>query len=109
MRQNFVDLRRLVGITACADRRSGVVRGAPYRVQVELCHRQHCRRRTARPLRIRIAEKLSQSLRNDLPGKAVAVLEPPALALLTTGGELGPVLVDLFLGVATDLERDRLG
>src|SRR5437867_5973603 len=45
---------------------------------------------------------------DDLPGEAVFVLEPAARPLLSTFGKLLPEIVDLFLGVAVQHERDRL-
>jgi hypothetical protein len=48
-----------------------------------------------------------QSSGYDLPGKAKLILDPAALALFPSGGEFGPIFVDLLLRVATDDERDR--
>jgi hypothetical protein len=44
----------------------------------------------------------------DLPGKPVTVLQPAAVVLLAAGDELVPHPVDLLLGLAVDVERDRL-
>ena len=53
-------------------------------------------------------EQLVQPRRDDLPREAEPVLEPAARALLAALRELAPVLVDLVLRLAADLERDRL-
>jgi hypothetical protein len=44
----------------------------------------------------------------DLPGKPVTVLQPAAVVLLAAGDELVPHPVDLLLGLAVDVERDRV-
>ena len=46
--------------------------------------------------------------RDDLPGDAVAILEPAARAFLATLAQLAPVVVDLGLVGTVDLQRDRL-
>ena len=50
----------------------------------------------------------SQPAGHDLPGQAELVLQPAALAVLAAVAELVPVVVDLVLVGAADLERDRL-
>ena len=45
--------------------------------------------------------------RNDLPGHAVAILQPAALLGFGHGRQCVPVAIDLVLAVATDHERDR--
>ena len=47
-------------------------------------------------------------LGHDLPGEAVAVLQPAALALLAALGQRVPVVVDLVLVGAVDQQRDGL-
>jgi len=48
--------------------------------------------------------------RNDLPGDAVFVFQPAALlrVLVPAFGKLAPIVIDLFLGLAIDLKRNRL-
>ena len=45
-----------------------------------------------------------------MPGESVLVFQPAALLRLrvATGSELLPVVVDLLLGLAVNLDRDRL-
>ena len=61
-----------------------------------------------RLLRVRIAQQLGQSGRDDLPRDAEPVLQPAARTFFAALGELAPVRVDLFLVLAAHLERDRL-
>src|SRR5207245_11471039 len=53
-----------------------------------------------------VGQQLCHADRDDLPRQAVAVLEPPARALLATLGELAPVVVDLVLVGAVDQQGD---
>ena len=53
-------------------------------------------------------EQLGQGGRHDLPGEAVLVLQPAALRELAAFAQLLPVVVDLVLRFAGDLERYRL-
>ena len=54
--------------------------------------------------------QLEERVRDDLPGQAVLVLEPAALACaVRRPGELVPVVVDLLLVLAADVEGDGLG
>src|SRR5688572_13025070 len=66
---------------------------------VELLHFQHGLHRTLCPRRFLILEQLVHHAGDDLPGKAVAVLQPAAhLGLrIAAGAKLLPVVVDLFL------------
>ena len=74
---------------------------------VELLHAKH---RALRLRRFVILQHLGQSLRHDLPGEAISVLQPPALLCLRIAAlrQLLPVVVDLVLRVAEHLQRDRL-
>ena len=57
--------------------------------------------------RVGVVEEGLPALRHDLPREAELVLQPPALALLAAvGGEGVPVVVDLGLVGAADLEGD---
>src|SRR3954447_17989250 len=92
-------------------RRSGgnAVRRALQRRHVELAHAEHRLHGPASSLRVRIGEELVQPGRRDLPREAVAVLAPAARTLLASVGELLPVVVDLLLAGAVDLQGDGLG
>src|SRR4051812_25931697 len=48
----------------------------------------------------RIAHQTADCCRNNLPRQPELVLQPAALALFTAGGELVPVMIDLFLILA---------
>jgi hypothetical protein len=61
---------------------------------VDLLHVQHGAHRPLRCLRIRIIEELNQPRRDDLPGHAVLVFQPAALALFAALGQPGPELID---------------
>src|SRR5437773_6807282 len=74
-------------------------------LDVELLHLHHRLHDALRYCGIGIAEELRQRGRNDLPRQAELVLEPAAHLLLSAGGELLPLLVDLFLGLAIHDER----
>src|SRR5260370_15022633 len=59
--------------------------------------------------RLVAADALLHAGGSDLPGQAVAVLEPAALALFpAVGGELLPVVVDPVLVRAGDAQGERL-
>src|SRR5512146_1748433 len=84
--------------------------GSPQRADVELLHLHHRLHHASRALGIGILDELEQRRRDDLPGQAEPVLEPPALTFLSAAGrELPPQLVHLLLRLAVDHERDRLG
>ncbi|MNI68665.1 hypothetical protein D3C73_1243740 [compost metagenome] len=59
--------------------------------------------------RVGVLDHLHHRHRDDLPGHAEFVLEPAALLCLDrpAGGQASPEVVDFFLGLAVDLERDR--
>jgi amino acid efflux transporter len=77
---------------------------------VELAHLEHGLHGPAGLVAVRVTEQFAEHGRDDLPGQAVAVLEPTALAGLTAAREeLLPVVVDLLLGLHADEQRDRLG
>src|SRR5919106_1223499 len=89
--------------------RWGTLGGGVQSVDVEFAHLQHRLHGSLRLLGARVREDLVEAGRGDLPGEAVFVLEPATHALLASvGGELLPVVVDLVLVLAVDLERDRL-
>src|SRR3954468_2632711 len=95
---------------ADAGGRSGrdAVGGAAQRRDVDLAHLQHRLHGAAAALVAGRAQQLVHALGPDLPGQAEAVLEPPARALLPAVAELLPVVVDLGLVGALDLEGHRL-
>src|SRR5690625_243712 len=90
------------------ERGSTSVGGRLQRGDIELDHRVHGLLRPKHPVWIRVGHQLRQPLRNDLPGQPVAVLEPPALHLAAAAGKAVPVVVDLGLVGAVDLDRDGL-
>src|SRR5690606_25703860 len=82
--------------------------GVQQPLNVDLLHPLHGLEDPPRHLGVRVAQQPGQLTGDDLPGQAVAVLQPPARPLLTALGELAPQLVDLLLRLAVDKERDRL-
>jgi len=54
-------------------------------------------------------DEFGQARGNDLPGEAELILEPAALDLGATDGELRPVVVDLLLVVTAHDEGDGFG
>jgi hypothetical protein len=78
-------------------------------VDLQLVHAHHRPHHPLALLAVGVAEQAWQCGRHDLPGEAVAVLQPPAWALLTALREHRPVRVDLLLGLAADRERHGLG
>src|SRR5438309_6493379 len=78
------------------------------RGDVQLAHLEHRVHRAPGPLRVRVREQLLHAGRHDLPRQPVAVLEPAARPLLTALGQPLPVVVDLVLVHAGDLEGDGL-
>src|SRR2546422_8170032 len=79
--------------------------GALQAFNVDPLHLHHRLHDALRYCGIWIAQELRQRGRNDLPRQAELVLEPAAHLLLSAGGELLPLLVDLFLGLAIHDER----
>src|SRR5206468_7792137 len=75
---------------------------------LDLLHLKHGRHDPSGLCRIGVTEHPRQHVGNDLPREAVFVFEPAALlrAFVSTLRQFVPVVVDLFLRVATDLERD---
>src|SRR4051812_2499384 len=90
--------------------RSGGFSGTLETGDVDLLHLEH---RLHRPIRLRsvlIAEQLAKGVRDDLPGQAELVGEPPALALLSAAGEeLLPVVIDFLLVLALHEKGDGRG
>ena len=79
------------------------------RRDVELLHAEHRLHGAVGAGRVGVVEEGLPALRHDLPGEAELVLQPTALALLAAvGGEGVPVVVDLGLVSAADLEARRL-
>src|SRR5437868_2948917 len=79
-------------------------RGRFDRGDVDLLHLEH---RFHHPLalrRVRGFDQLDQAVRHDLPGHAEFVLEPAAGLLRAAVHQIVPVVGDLFLRVAIDLE-----
>src|SRR6266540_3482745 len=81
-----------------------------YLIDVDLLHWKHGLHHPPGFCRIGIADRLGQCARNDLPRKAVFVLEPAALlsAWISAFGQLLPVVVNFFLRLAIDLKRNGL-
>src|SRR4029450_10151075 len=79
-------------------------------VDVELLHLQHRGHGAIRLACIWVMQHLEQHARHNLPRHTELVLEPAALLRLVvaSGGELVPVVVDLFLAFAGDLQGDGL-
>src|SRR5690606_9961602 len=75
---------------------------------VDLLHLQHGLHGPVGARPVGIAEQARQRARNDLPGDAEAVLQPTALAGLPALDEPPPVVVDLLLIGAVDVQRDGL-
>src|SRR5262245_33119581 len=75
---------------------------------VELLHLQQFLHHALRLARILVLEHPGELRRDDLPRDAVAVLQPAALLRLGVSAlrEFVPVVVDLRLGLAEDLEGD---
>ena len=76
----------------------------------QLLHLEHGRHHPLGLLGALVAEQPRQHPGHDLPRHAVPVLEPAALPRLLVAAlaEPGPVVVDLVLCLALDLERDGL-
>src|SRR5262249_39607127 len=74
----------------------------------QLPHAHHAAHHALRRLGVWFRWQLWQHPWHDLPGHAVAILEPSARALLATLGQRVPEVVDLLLVVAHHLERDGL-
>src|SRR5262249_41224570 len=77
-------------------------------VDLDLRELQYGRHDGLRLLRVGVLEQPRQRSWDALPGEAEAVLEPAARALFAAVRERRPVVVDLLLGRAADLVRDRL-
>src|SRR4030095_5899417 len=77
-------------------------------LDVELDHLEHPLHDTLPHLRILVPHQLGEDRRHDLPGQPELVLEPAALHLLAAFRELAPVVIDLFLVLAVDDERNGL-
>ena len=59
---------------------------------------------------VRVADELHESPRDNLPGEAERILDPAARGRGRAGGdELVPVLIDLALALAVDIEREAFG
>ena len=78
------------------------------RCDVELPHLQKCLGDPRGLFGIGVHQHVGKDRRHDLPGHAIAVLQPAARALFATLGEPGPVVIDLVLRLAMHLERDGL-
>src|SRR5215211_5505880 len=78
------------------------------RRDLDLAHLEHRGHDALRRLGLGAGEQRGEPGGGDLPGDAEAILEPAARAVLAALAEAGPVLVDLGLVAAVDLERDRL-
>src|SRR6476620_9657852 len=74
---------------------------------IDLLHPQQGLHRACCSCGIVILEQLGQHGRYDLPGESVLVLQPAALLRprVSAAGELVPVVVDLLLRFAVDLQR----
>src|SRR5512135_2281010 len=79
------------------------------RRDVELLHLQQGRHDSLAPARVSIGHHVRQGGGQDLPRYAESVFEPAALLrrFIAAGAEAVPVVVQLLLGIATHLERDR--
>ena len=75
---------------------------------VEFLHPEHGAHCPPRLRLVGITHHLRQGGWKHLPRNAVLILEPTALLDFATGGESLPVVVDLFLRLAWNLEGDRL-
>src|SRR6185436_9260388 len=77
---------------------------------IDLLHVHHCGECALRLVGLFVEKKLVDHRGNDLPREAKFVFEPTAYlcARIAAGRELGPVVVDLALVLAIDLERDGL-
>src|SRR4051794_494877 len=83
--------------------------GAPEPVDVDLAHRHHGLHGAAGALAVGAAEEFGQRPGHDLPGQAVAVLEPAASPRRAAVAREGvPEPVDLRLVRAVDHEGDGL-
>src|SRR4051812_6040592 len=89
--------------------RSGTVRRSLQLRAVELPHREHRLHHALHLRRVGVGHELVEQRGDDLPREAEAILQPPALALLTPAlDEAVPEVIDLGLVLAEDLERDGL-
>src|SRR5262249_4510747 len=75
---------------------------------VEFFHAKHGTHRPRRLRLVGITHHIGQGRREYLPGDPELVLEPTALLDFATRREALPVMVDPFLGLAWNLEGDRL-
>ena len=73
---------------------------------VDLLHSQHRLHRAFGPGRIGITERFQKLFRHNLPGNAVAVLQPATLNFDPAVGELFSKVIDFGWAVAMDDERD---
>src|SRR5262249_32448370 len=78
------------------------------RRDVELFHLQECSGHPLHYCGISVSDHLYERGRHHLPGQAESVLEPAARALFAAVTELVPEIIDLLLGLAVDLEGNRL-
>src|SRR5215204_7476730 len=96
------------GVTRALSR-SARVGGAPDLLDVDLRHPEHRGHRALRPCLVRVRQQPLHLAGHDLPRDAEPVLDPAAGPLLTAvDGEGVPVVVDVGLVRAVDLEGDRL-
>ena len=82
--------------------------GLLQRGDVELLHLQEGGHDAARFFRVAIQHHVQQRERNDLPRQAEFIFQPAAGAFLPVFAQRIPIIVDLVLRIAIDLERDRL-
>src|SRR5690606_490611 len=80
------------------------------RCHVELHHLQHSFHHRMNLLWFIVVDQVHETPRDDLPGDAELIGDPAALRRGRAGtDQLVPVLVDLFLALAVDKERETLG
>src|SRR5215471_5847425 len=79
------------------------------RRNVDLLHLEHRFHDAARLRCVRGLDEFDQAVRDHLPGNPEPVLEPAAGLFAAASREAVPVMVDLALGLAGNLERHRFG
>jgi len=96
-------------LAAFSRRNTQAVIGLFQHFDVELLHLHERLRDTLRCGRVGALQHLDERGRHDLPGQSELVLQPAARTFLAAiGSQLAPIVVDLVLRLAHDLERDRL-